>query len=79
MSSYKHFFMRVHISVLRCTNNMCAFSFVDHWFEYPTYLTVFPLFSGKVVNHNPICQCPPGYEGNPFQQCKPKRKSSIIT
>ena len=23
----------------------------------------------NVVNHNPICTCPPGYTGDPFRQC----------
>ena len=24
----------------------------------------------KVTRHNPICSCRPGYEGNPFVECK---------
>lgn len=31
----------------------------------------------KVVNHNPICSCPPNYIGNPFSRCTPKREYSI--
>lgn len=27
-----------------------------------------------VVNHNPICSCPPGFTGNPFVQCSQIRK-----
>lgn len=22
-----------------------------------------------VINHNPICSCPPGQEGDPFNKC----------
>lgn len=25
----------------------------------------------SVVNHNPICSCPPHYDGNPFARCQP--------
>ena len=25
----------------------------------------------RVINHNPICQCPRGYTGDPFIQCRP--------
>lgn len=25
----------------------------------------------QVVNHNPICSCPPSYSGNPFVRCQP--------
>lgn len=28
-----------------------------------------------VVNHNPICSCPPGFTGNAFVQCNQIRKS----
>ena len=28
----------------------------------------------QVVNHNPICSCPPGYSGDPFVRCLPERK-----
>lgn len=24
-----------------------------------------------VINHNPICSCPPKYSGNPFVRCQP--------
>lgn len=26
----------------------------------------------NVVNHTPICLCPDNYEGNPFENCRPK-------
>lgn len=29
----------------------------------------------QVVNHNPICSCPPRYDGDPFVRCTPERKS----
>ena len=29
----------------------------------------------QVVNHNPICQCPQGYVGDPFVRCDLRRKS----
>lgn len=34
----------------------------------------------QVVNHNPICTCPPRYTGDPFVRCIPMRKitSSLI-
>jgi len=28
----------------------------------------------QVVNHNPICSCPPGYNGDPFIRCFKERK-----
>lgn len=28
----------------------------------------------EVVNHNPICSCPPRYTGDPFTRCRPIRK-----
>jgi len=31
----------------------------------------------QVHNHNPICSCPPNYIGDPFVQCKIKRKYFI--
>lgn len=31
----------------------------------------------NVVNHNPICQCNPGYEGNPLNACYKKRVEII--
>ena len=27
----------------------------------------------RVIGHNPTCFCPPGYEGDPFRSCEPKR------
>lgn len=30
----------------------------------------------QVVNHNPICGCPPKFTGDPFTRCLPIRKSS---
>lgn len=32
----------------------------------------------QVINHNPICSCPTGYIGDPFEQCTQKRKYMII-
>lgn len=29
----------------------------------------------EVINHNPICSCPPRYTGDPFTRCYPIRKS----
>ena len=29
----------------------------------------------EVINHNPICTCPPRYQGDPFVRCQPTRKS----
>ena len=29
----------------------------------------------EVVNHNPICSCPPRYTGDPFVRCRPIRKN----
>jgi len=26
-----------------------------------------------VKNHQPVCSCPPGYDGNPLQSCRPRR------
>jgi len=31
-----------------------------------------------VINHNPVCVCPDGYEGDPFRQCNPAPKREII-
>lgn len=31
----------------------------------------------EVVNHNPICSCPPRYTGDPFTRCRPIRKHSV--
>lgn len=31
----------------------------------------------QVVNHNPICSCPPGYTGDPFTRCIKQRKISL--
>lgn len=28
----------------------------------------------KVINHNPICSCPPNYSGDPFQLCVEESK-----
>lgn len=28
----------------------------------------------RVIQHNPICTCPKGYLGDPFEQCLPRRK-----
>lgn len=28
----------------------------------------------QVINHNPVCSCPPDMTGDPFGQCVPKRK-----
>jgi len=30
-----------------------------------------------VVNHNPICNCPPSYTGDPFVRCIPQCKSPV--
>lgn len=27
----------------------------------------------EVINHTPICTCPAGYTGNPFENCSPRR------
>lgn len=32
----------------------------------------------EVINHNPICTCPPRYTGNPFVRCQPIRKNTEI-
>ena len=32
----------------------------------------------QVVNHNPICSCPPKYSGDPFIRCLPIRKILIL-
>jgi hypothetical protein len=32
----------------------------------------------EVINHNPICTCPPRYTGNPFVRCQPIRKNSFL-
>lgn len=32
------------------------------------------LASCKVINHNPVCSCPPSYTGDPFFACSPIRK-----
>lgn len=29
----------------------------------------------RVFNHNPICTCPKGFSGDPFEQCIPRRKN----
>lgn len=29
----------------------------------------------EVVNHNPICSCPPRFTGDPFVRCQPIRKN----
>lgn len=31
----------------------------------------------EVVNHNPICSCPPRYTGDPFTRCRPIRKHCV--
>lgn len=31
----------------------------------------------EVVNHNPICSCPPRYTGDPFTRCRPIRKHFV--
>lgn len=31
----------------------------------------------EVVNHNPICSCPPRYTGDPFTRCRPIRKRFV--
>ncbi len=33
----------------------------------------------KVVNHSPICTCPPNYVGNPFVSCELEQKRIIET
>ena len=33
----------------------------------------------QVVNHNPICSCPPGFTGDPFVQCAKKEEQKDIT
>lgn len=32
----------------------------------------------QVVNHNPICSCPPKYSGDPFVRCLPIRKKYLL-
>ena len=32
----------------------------------------------EVINHNPICTCPPRYTGDPFVRCHPIRKPLIL-
>lgn len=32
----------------------------------------------QVINHNPICSCPPLYNGDPFVQCTPARKKFYL-
>lgn len=31
----------------------------------------------RTINHNPVCQCPPEFIGDPFIQCIPKRKKGL--
>lgn len=31
----------------------------------------------QVINHNPICSCPPRYSGDPFLRCIPIRKNPL--
>jgi hypothetical protein len=31
----------------------------------------------NVINHNPICSCPPRYTGDPFSRCYPERKLAL--
>jgi len=33
----------------------------------------------EVVNHNPICSCPPRFTGDAFVRCRPIRKSLVVT
>jgi len=33
----------------------------------------------QVVNHNPICSCPPGYNGDPFVRCIKERTLLLYT
>jgi len=32
----------------------------------------------NVINHNPICSCPPGFTGDPFTRCSPIRKNLFL-
>jgi hypothetical protein len=32
----------------------------------------------RVVNHNPICSCNPGFRGDPFSQCTPEPSKPLI-
>lgn len=32
----------------------------------------------QVVNHNPICSCPPGYNGDPFVRCLKERTLILL-
>ena len=32
----------------------------------------------QVVNHSPICSCPPSYTGDPFVQCQPTPRKKYI-
>ena len=33
----------------------------------------------QVTNHNPVCQCPPGYQGDPFSQCSHIKRQVYLT
>lgn len=33
----------------------------------------------EVVNHNPICSCPPRFTGDPFVRCQPIRKTPSLS
>lgn len=33
----------------------------------------------QVVNHNPICSCPPGFSGDPFLRCLVEQSKIIFT
>ena len=33
----------------------------------------------QVTNHNPVCQCPPGYQGDPFSQCSYIKRQVYLT
>lgn len=32
----------------------------------------------QVINHNPICSCPPGFTGDPFTRCTPLPRKSFF-
>ena len=33
----------------------------------------------QVTNHNPVCQCPPGYQGDPSSQCSYIKRQVYLT
>lgn len=32
----------------------------------------------QVINHNPVCNCPPAYTGDPFTKCEPISKNLTL-